>query len=198
MNIRITSSLDEQEITALTGAYKQVFGESNWEEGKKCAACGKKFRLSQAPTTCCQENVTDFYADEQVRQSIQSAQENFGFQIVRLFTQDLSGFSWGWQGSLPEINEEKLSVDYKEIAELGTRSANWFYLSELGVSTEERGRGYGRILLRILLATLPKNTPVILRTSMRSELYSLIQTEGFETVYDYGDQDARILSAKSL
>lgn len=196
MNLSINTTLTNTNIRELTTTYKEVFGESNWEEGKKCTTCESKFRLSVAPPLCCEKPLIDYYSDEEVSNGIKQAMENTGFKIVQLLTPEISGFAWGWENSLRAINSTKLGISLEELQTIGTEESRWFYLSELGVSASARGQGYGRLLLRTILATLPKNVPTILRTSTRSELFSLINKESFRTVYSYGDEDSRILSVR--
>jgi len=196
MNLSINTLLSTEEVQEVTTLYKEVFGESNWEEGKKCTSCGKKYRLSEAPAICCAVAPVDFYSDAEVASGIKQAMANTGFQIVRLFTPNPSGFAWGWQNTLEEINNAKLGIKPDDLCAIGAEDSRWFYLSELGVRASARGQGYGRLLLGTLLATLPKNIPTILRTSTRSELFSLIKKEQFSTVYAYGDEDDRILSVR--
>ncbi len=193
-------------------AYKSVFNASAWREWKKCSkGCGNKWTFEEAPETCCGIETIDFYSDAEVSEAVQKVLQKTYSQCLALLDSEKKAvwFTWWWSDSLAGINQEKLKLNNEQYRELiknlweitdNPENTTWYYQSETGIISEYREGWIGRSLVasnEILLQENQEKAPYIIqRTSRKSPMFNIRKELGYEVVFDYNDEDERVLFAK--
>ncbi|MDD3302873.1 MAG: hypothetical protein PHN31_04900 [Candidatus Gracilibacteria bacterium] len=200
-------------IDSVIYAYKNVFNYSAWGEGVKCSnGCSYKSTFENKADVCpdCGGEIIDYYSEIEVKQEIEKVINNTKFkQAIVLFSdRDVGGFTWGWADNIENINDEKLGLNtdnYNELCENltinGLKVDNpFYYQSETGTTYKNRNKGLGRDLIYLnqdlLIENRDKVSQIIQRTSKGSPMYKIRKKQGYKEVYDYKDDDKRVIFAK--
>lgn len=195
--------------------YKQVFGESEWEEGFKCNKCGKKWRFSNAPvsgvcsTLNCGTDLVEFYPNEEVEQMILKLVSNIQYRLFIALSdkaEELIGFSWGWFTDINTLNTDKLKISNSQLESLrqniqrlfGMVPKSLYYQSETGVEKKYRGKNIAAGMIQKTEDSLPKGTLILQRTTQKSPMFRIRLNAGYQVVFGYEDEDQRVLFAKLL
>ena len=196
-----------EEVAAL---YARVFATDPWNEAMRCTRCGRSYGLD-APSACvdCSADLVEFYplpeTARQIRSYFSLNRARIAFALSDAGTpQSLSGFAWGWEESLPDLNDRKLSLpreDLDTLSEFFKEGKNdpVFYVSEFGVRADMRGLGTGKLLYQGLMRP-DERTSVLMRTSRRSPAFTIATRDPvspLRVVYDYRDSLSRVLLASS-
>lgn len=214
-----TISLNERNLPdykpGLIRAYKDVFNASAWREWVKCSSeCGYKTTFEEAPNVCpdCFWNIEDYYSDAEITDSVLFVMKKTYFQCLVLINgDDVAGFTWWWNDTLSNINQEKLGLpdkewEYQQLIENLTGNGisstdNWYYQSEVGIVPKYRTRWVGKALVsineEILQSNKDKINAIILRTSKESPMNKISRSLWYTEVYSYNDTDKRVLFAKN-
>lgn len=198
----------------VVSAYKDVFNNSAWEEWVKCASwCWFKTTFEKSPVKCpeCNWWIEDFYSDTDVKWFVDNVVDRSSYkQALALVWEDevVWWFTWGWNTELAELNKEKLGLSDEEYKKLcGELNNIWmnpeaflYYQSETGITGENRWKWLGKDLISLNQKMLEQNkdkvSQIIQRTSKSSPMYKIREKQWYSQVYDYNDEDWRVLFAK--
>lgn len=182
--------------------YKEVFATPPWNEAVRCKKCRKNFGkewfgVSGCPD--CDGKMEDYYDLEKLTVEIAETSRLIGFKIATIMSgESLIGFWFGWNGTLEEINRQKLRLANRELSSIdGLRLEDkYFYLSEFGVSPELRGRNLGKRLFQFGMEKIGLAT--VMRTNTNSPAFFIARKNGFQTIWSYGDQSYRVLLSNKI
>lgn len=200
-------------IDSVIYAYKNVFNYSAWGEWVKCSNwCSYKSTFENKADVCpdCWWEIIDYYSEIEVKQEIEKVINNTKFkQAIVLFSdRDVWGFTWWWADNIENINDEKLWLNtdnYNELCE--NLTINWlkvdnpfYYQSETGTTYKNRNKWLWRDLIYLnqdlLIENRDKVSQIIQRTSKGSPMYKIRKKQWYKEVYDYKDDDKRVIFAK--
>ena len=209
MNSLSTTSLAPSEallqLPTITTLYKDVFAAPPWNEAYRCTCCNQSFGQDTPPNTqCCDQSVVEYYPLDQTTEEIRQCLSLTRARIaLALNDNDLVGFSWGWQDTLEATNASKFSLKPEEcekLCSLTGLSADdpFFYLSELGVRQDFRGKGLGRQLYETVLQARDTSQAdrIMMRTSKKSPAFAISQSDAsfpLEIIFEYRDQLDRVI-----
>lgn len=203
-------------ISIKTRLYKQVFGEAPWNEGFVCRNCETLYPTSGGkPETCrnCSgEKIEEFYDDAELSEELEALTKKEGYveRVAEIMDGGLVGFAWGWTSDLDALNREKLSLGAEGLSAMRANIAERFpeyddspvyYFAEIGVRAECRGQDVAGELYRSKMEgakNLGKKYSVV-RTTRKSDVpFKWFVRDGFEVVYEYGDDRDRVILMKAL
>lgn len=201
-------------VSSVVSAYKNVFNSSAWWEWVKCSSsCWYKETFEDAPEMCpnCWWKIEDYYSDLEVEIAIENISNEIRYkQALALFSDDgkVNGFTWGWNTNLEDLNKEKLGLSEKKLKELCNNlmkiwinpEERFYYQSETGITLEYRKKWLWKDLIYLNQDLLEENKDkvpqIIQRTSKLSPMSKIRKKQGYKQVFDYGDEDQRIIFAK--
>lgn len=203
-------------VSNKTRLYKQVFGEAPWNEGFVCRNCEALYPTSggkpESCRNCGDEKIEEFYDDAELGRELEALTKKDGYveRVADILDEGLVGFAWGWVSDLETLNREKLSLEGEAMSSMLTNIGECFpeydgspvyYFAEIGVRAEYRGRDVAGELYRSKMEgakSLGKKYSVV-RTTRKSDVpYKWFVRDGFETVYEYGDDRDRVILMKAL
>lgn len=214
--MKTTTIVPSAPISDKTRLYKQVFGEAPWNEGYVCRTCESLYPTSGGkPETCRNcggEKIEEFYDTDELRAELEALTKREGYveRVAEILNGGLVGFAWGWISYLDTLNREKLALNNEAYAAMLAGIAERFpeydgssvyYFAEIGVRAECRGKDIAGELYRSKMEgakSLGKNYSVV-RTTRKSDVpFKWFVRDGFEIVYEYGDNRDRVILMKSL
>lgn len=199
--------VDTESVKPLVKLYREVFSTPPWNEAWVCSneRCGRNYGGAEAcqDDLCkkCGAPLREYYPPDRLGQEIIEISGRTGFRIATLLNEgDLSGFWYGWRGTLEEINRQKLVLAPQELAAMEDRLSKaaprpWLYLAEFGLKPELRGRGYGKELFNYGLRSVSDDN-VIARTTPSSPAYYINRQNRIDTVWNYTDGSGRVIMAR--
>lgn len=184
--------------------YKEVFATPPWNEAFRCTngGCGQNYGKEFAGAVACPGcggGMEDYYDVDKLTSEIVETSKLVGFKIASVLRgEDLLGFWYGWDGTLDEINEQKLNLKEPDLQLIKDLSPvkKYFYASELGVSPENRGLGLGKKLFQFGMERV--DTPAITRTNIYSPAFTILKKNGFKLIWNYDDGSSRVLLSKNV
>lgn len=203
-------------IFAKTRLYKQVFGEAPWNEGFVCRNCETLYPTSGGKPEICRncggKKIEVFYDNAELSGELEALTRKEGYveRVAEILGAGFVGFAWGWVSDLDALNREKLSLDAGGMSAMRAVIAERFpeydgspvyYFAEIGVRADCRGRGVAGELYRSKMEgakSLGKKYSVV-RTTRKSDVpFKWFVSDGFEVVYEYGDDRDRVILMKAL
>jgi GNAT superfamily N-acetyltransferase len=200
--------VDTESVKPLVKLYREVFSTPPWNEAWVCSneRCGRNYGGAEAcqDDLCkkCGAPLREYYPPDRLGQEIIEISGRTGFRIATLLNEgDLSGFWYGWRGTLEEINRQKLTLAPQELTAMEERLAradrrrSWLYLAEFGIKPELRGRGYGKELFNYGMRSATAEN-IIARTTPSSPAYYINRQNRIDTVWNYTDGSGRVIMAR--
>lgn len=199
-------------LPSITALYRDVFAAPPWNEAYRCPACGASFGKDVASDRCsCGSRLEDYYPSEETGKNILMQLERVNARVALVVGSDASddvhGFAWGWEDTLAPENAENFSMDDSLAARvrelLGwSEDETFFYLSELGLREDARGRGLGKALYQSVLASRApvSSTKLLMRTTKRSPAFSIATRDRLfplRTILEFNDALDRVVLASS-
>lgn len=197
-----------ERLPAIAGLYRDVFAGPPWNEVYRCNGCKKEFGYDVGcDHVCCGATVVECYpVDEtavRIRDQLSRTNARISLATADDTSADIVGFSWGWEDSLREDVADRFSLkpgDVPMIRErLGwTPDDTFFYLSELGLLPDYRGRGLGKALYENVLEARDRvsSLNVLMRTSRMSPAFSIATRNvafPMHICHDFSDDIGRVV-----
>ena len=195
--------------------YRKVFSESSWQEWLKCGNnCGFNCSYSAAPSDnrclLCQEELTDFYSQEDVEWFIQNFLQKSKYQACLWIDQSdqVIAFTWWWVDNLLWLNMEKLWLNQNEFTLLSQQLSqiwcdpqkDFYYRSETWVDPDKQSLWFWKQITTIEEQSVISKSQIqqiLERTSRTSAMFNIARRQWFKIVYDYKDNAQRVLLAKN-
>jgi len=197
--------------------YINIFGEEPWNEWYQCKKCWKLFGLSDSTKNniqqcLCGSELEKFYDKDDVDTDRLERSNRQGYicKLAQTLESRFIGFIMWRETNIEDLNSDKLGLDQDQI-DILIKNINdnfedfdlreFFYGAELWVEKDFRWKGIGSWLYKERAKELiNKNIKYILiRTTKKTDKpYKWYQKEWFVTVFDYKDQQDRVIMIKNI
>lgn len=190
---QIEKFVPEKDLTSAAQLYAEVFAGPPWNEHTRCPNCSNFFGLESKPgLSCgnCGKELTLAYPTNETEQYIlDQINRKDALAFVMKKQGDLIGFVWGFLYELPyDFTKEKyrtprMQNGIKSLLEENKIVDTFFYFSECGVKTDQRGNKFSNILSEILLNDARRiKLPVVLRTNCASPMVAVAKRFGMTQI----------------
>jgi hypothetical protein len=191
--IKLEKFVIEKDLVSTAKLYAEVFAGPPWNEYTKCMGCNDFFGLESKPKFPCNncgKELTLAYPTDETEQHIVNEISRKNASIFVMKKQDsLIGFVWGfsYQSSDDFVIEKYLKPQMqKEIILLLGRNGiadEFFYFSECGIKTDQRGNKLSNILSEALIKEAQKTgLSIVLRTNYASPMVAVAERFGMTQI----------------
>lgn len=183
----------------LAKLYAEVFADPPWNEFTiDLGGCGKYYGRDTKPgqpCSCGNGTLEPAYPLEKTKRYIEESAERPGAVLLTNMSSNLSmvGFSWGFIETPAKFAEEKYQEANRKTVTKALESGGLptnkeaYYIAEVGIKSEFRGKGYGSILVVGLLGTADgcglnsfmrtnKNSPMV-RIATKKDMHMIPKFE---------------------
>lgn len=208
MWINYNNSFNTAEIMNL---YKNIFWDAPWNEWYICKKCSNIFPKNYTWSCCNKDTIEPFYKNNELKETLQTLKSKESYrEIVASILDKPVWFIWWWNTNISELNTEKLSLNSNELDKLILESRrifpnfdfqNFYYLAEIWVKTEQRWKDIAGNLYRKNLEEIKKWDVeyILVRTTKKTQKpYEWFKRDWFMDVYDYNDEQQRVILIKQL
>ncbi len=181
-----------QQIGETTKLYADVFAGHPWYEVNTCADCGKHFGSDssiETPCSNCGGVLAPAYPEEQTRKQIEDFFDKPNATMYLAESEGkIKGFAWGFLRETSELVSTKFAGENSTQFSLAIREAipqeRMFYINEVGVNKDLRGRGLGKLLVDNLLTIANQlDVPAALTTRIDTVLTPICLKTGFKQTF---------------
>ncbi len=181
----------------LSQLYLEVFSNPSWNDWEYDTE--RKYSVSSKTHQVVR---TSQQQKEKIIQEISGKNLIHDFLLIE---KQISGFIYGWETTLKQLNIDKLNLSNDDFIQLEfILSQQWLvpsdtmvYLSQLWLSEFQRGKWYGKKLIKnfILQAKEQMQSYLILRTSKKRALpYEYILTNHqWQVIHEYDDYASNVI-----
>lgn len=187
--------------------YKEIFWDPPWEEWFICKNCNwiypKRFMWS---CKCWKSVLEPYYKNKEVKKYFKdlSYEKNYKELVINILNKDI-WFTWWWNTSLDNLNNNNLKLSEQQIIELKNfiiskyndfDAENFYYFAEIWVKKEFRWKDFAWDLYCENLEKLKERWEkyIIVRTTKKSDIpYKWFLKLGYEEIFQYNDMRNRIV-----
>lgn len=214
-NIKIINDQMDLKKEEKSDLYINIFGEEPWNEWYKCNDCDKLFWLSEIDgikKCTCGWLLELFYDKDEVENNRNdwTKKEGYVWKLAENPEWEMIWFIMWRESNIDKLNKEKLWLDENQIKILLNSikekfdefdSEKIFYAADMWVKKDWRWVGIASSLYKAREKSIVANGMkfVIVRTTKKSDKpYKWYKNEWFVDVFDYQDQQERVLLVKKI
>lgn len=206
--VRFQPWQDARLLSDLANCYREVFGDEPWNEWKYCRKCNTKFGrndfiLEEINFRRCDHDLVDFWPVEVVISDILEEVTAETSCWLAINSEGVIGFCWGYPITPWEL-EKKLELPYVDdyIKKVFGDVPIVAYQDELGLKKQYRNLGIAKEMFKRRLEDFRKQGlslgVVRTKTNPPTVTYKWFTRMGYQLVAEYGDQDGRVILARTL
>lgn len=198
----------EELLSDLVDCYREVFGDTPWNEWKRCQRCNTKWGkndplLEEIEFRHCGMELVDFWPAEIVSSDILREVTPEASCWLAINSEGVIGFCWGYPVILSEL-EKKLELFgmTHAIEKIFGKTSIVAYQDELGLKQHYRGLGIAKEMFKKRLEDFrqQKLTVGVVRTKTNppTVTYQWFRRMRYKVVARYDDDDGRVILARTL
>lgn len=178
---RLRSPLKEAAtVSAIVSVYRKVFGDDPWYEAHVCPVCSTTYGRKHVSKLCeaCEPEhsilLIDHWPTSVVLQDFyREMLKSKARCVIAKSEEGLVGFAWGYEVEMSPETSSHLKAPGLHQRLHGT----YFYIDEVAVLLEYRGKGIGKSLVAKLTEGYGQNG-IVLRTLANCPMQKLIESSG--------------------
>lgn len=190
---QVEKFVPKNDLTSTAELYAEVFAGPPWNEYTKCTGCNEFFGLESKPiipcNICGKELTLAYPADKTKKHILNEISRKDASIFVMRRQENLIGFVWGFSYQSPhDFTKEKyrtlrMQNGIKSLLEKNSITDAFFYFSECGIKTDQRGNGFSNTLSKLLLDEARKTRlPIVLRATWASPMVAVAKRFGMTQI----------------
>ncbi len=200
-----------------TDLYIRTFWEEPWNEWYQCVDCETLYPLSQIQKEeikqcTCGGILEAFYDPTEVSNSRnkRTQKEGYIWKLAQTLQWEMIWFIMWWKSNLEQLNTEKLWLDEiafeKLLTSLNQKYENFddqniFYAADIWVKKDVRWQGIASKLYTAREQSIIESGMqyILVRTTKKADKpYKWYKREWFEDIFEYNDQQDRVILVKKV